>query len=87
MVENYRVSPSISNNYPARFPNVMRNFAHEIDRLHERSGPEISELSNNNEFPLTRALSRCARPPEAAAKHPYYHEVRVSTWLGEVVVN
>jgi hypothetical protein len=33
---------------------------------------------------LTRALSRCARPPEAylAAKQPR-HEVRVSTWLGE----
>ena len=43
---------------------------------------------------LTRALSRCARPPEAAAaylaaaylaaKQPR-HEVRVSTWLGETI--
>ena len=31
---------------------------------------------------LTRALSRCARPPEAAAKQPR-HEVRVSTRLAE----
>jgi hypothetical protein len=31
---------------------------------------------------LTRALSRCARPPKAAAEQPR-HEVRVSTWLGE----
>jgi hypothetical protein len=31
---------------------------------------------------LTRALLRCVRPPEAA-KQPR-HEVRVSTWLGEL---